>query len=476
MEEECCGCCGQGTGWVKIVNFIVKIIGILTVLSLIIINIAFTASQMHGCEGRPDITLHLFLVELLVVYLSWYILTDGIIDPNEVIREMSRLGERFLCDEERYHIVLGMMVIVLVVFLLSGGTVMGWYMVYSIAIIPRGCTVPPSVLARVYYWTVGGVFGLLGILCLVTAVGGTSYGIYKGCKFMCEQYKDNRRAKRLLQTVNRASLGAQSRITVLYEDIRTALYLNSEHSNTYNIAHKILTENILNLCTVYASDICDESSDLSILCPECDYSLEPTDSVVVLYEKDVILHRKCISVDEYLTGSIAIRRTMDNLWIEVKDIARDRPLWDIEDIRRCRIIIGKEIYEQIINRYIEQRDQQESMHEEVPLDHHSQEAITPASRAGSMDNSNLHREYSPDSNPENIEPESRDQGQREESEGNWMDDHEDRGERNEEKIKIARVGQSNSRKVKRFIRIVKPQATIKRVNLLDEEEEMEDRK
>jgi len=467
----------------KIVKFVLKVIGILTVLSLIIMNITFTNTDMHGCEGRPDIAFHLFLIVLLVIYLSWYILTGGNIDPHEVVRQFSRLGERFGFDEDSYEFLIQVMIIVLCVFGLCGGMAMGWYMVYSTAIIPRGCTVPPSIFARVYYWTVGGVFGLLGIACLVITVGVTGYGIYKGYKWVCEKYRDNRRAKRLLQTVNRASLGAQSRVTFLYEDIRTALEASSKHSYTTKIASRIFTKNILNLCTVYASDICYKNPHFHLICTECEDRVEPTDTVVVLYGDYAINHRECMTIEEYLPRPSDILKAINTLRDEVERIARDRPFWDIEDIRRERIIRGKELWKQIIIGCIEEADQQESMHEEAPIDQHNHENNTPASSARSMDDFTPDSEYDADRDGEKIELENRQNGQREDSEGNWVDvDDEDRGDRNEEiligckeKVRFARVGKCNRRKVKRFIRIIKQENMIVREQIPEEEEEMGDR-
>jgi len=316
MEEE--GFWQRETGWAWVVKIVLVVIGILTVLTLIIINCILTGTQMHGCEGRPEIAIHLFLVQFSVASVFWYIVADGVKYPNiAALRHAYILGYSLGLDTDSYEQLVRITYIVLCVFGLGGGTVMGWYMVYSIAIIPRGCTVPPSMLARVYYWTVGGVFGLLGIVCLAITVKIIRHAIYKECKRISKSGKDNRQAKRLLQTVNRASLGAQSRVTVLYEDIIAILVASSSDSNTYRIANKMFKENILNLCTVYASDICDTDLELSMLCSTCKKKLQPTDPVVVLYTDSEVTHLDCFPMDKYHSQGYIDVETISALKAEV---------------------------------------------------------------------------------------------------------------------------------------------------------------
>jgi len=297
---------------------------------------------MHGCEGRPDISLHIFLMESLLIYLfSWYILKcKRKIYPADIAKNMSNLWKNLWDYEDNYYRINRMIAVVLCVIVFSEGIAIGLPMIYSIAIIPRGCTVPPSVFARVFYWIVGGVFGLLGLACLVITVGGIGYTIYKRYKWIKNGSEDDRRAKRLLQTVNRASLGAQSRVTVLYEDIRTALEANSEHSKTFTIAHTILSRNIINLCTVYASDVCGTDSNWSMVCTVCQNSIDRTDLVVVLYGTQGLRHRECISSENYFSDSFRIRNAINGLRSEVNNLARGMPLWDVPNIRMCRAKSG----------------------------------------------------------------------------------------------------------------------------------------
>jgi len=341
------------SSWKNVLVFMLKTIATLTLLSFVLTNIVLSLTEMEGCEGRPDLSLHLVLAIVMALILGFYIYL-GHIDITKGMDndDMTAIGRRFGCDLEAQNRMFFMSNMVVAVQLLSCGAYLGFYHLYSTAILPRACTHPPSTLAKVYYWSVAGISGLIGLGCALFGICVLGYLAVMQAKEWLAQYRDKRQLKRLLQTVNDVHLtqSSASRLTFLLTHLHRYLCVANDLPRTTEIAWKIFTDNNINLCTVFACDVCEADEGILTKCDLCEERFERADSIVLLFESRLFRHRDCmlsfLSLEDAPSGSALGLdwRDQHSALEAIRDEHRAKNgEWSIEAIRKERMDKVKEI-------------------------------------------------------------------------------------------------------------------------------------
>jgi len=338
------------TSWKNVLVFILKTIATLALLSLVLTNIVLSLTQMEGCEGRPDLSLHLVLAIAMALILGFYIYL-GHIDITKGMDEddMTEIGRRFGCDLEAQNRMFFMANVVFAVQLLCCGAYLGFYHLYSTAILPRACTYPPSTLAKVYYWSVAGITGLIGLGCALFGICVLGYLAVMQAKKWLAKYKDHRQLRRLLQTVNDVNLTQSSaaRLTFLLTHLQSYLFLGNEFPLTASVALKIFIDTNINLCTVSCCDVCGEDERILTKCVQCEESFERTDFILLFFDtfSDFLRHRDCSLSLLAHKGAIGVDWEEHNSALEAirnKHQAKSEE-WSIEAIRKERVEKAREI-------------------------------------------------------------------------------------------------------------------------------------
>jgi len=320
---------------------------ILCLLGVFIINIIFSIVQMEGCEGRPDIAIHMMVGMGMAMILGCYIYM-GHLQYYKMRNnyDYNKVGRRIGCDRYNNDKFFHTIYTITAVILSTCATLQGAYHLYTSIIIPTRCVHPPSTLSREFYWIVSAGLAITGLWRMIIAVKTIALlAKIKIDKAKLEK-KDKKQLMRLLQTVNDARKSDHTAVTLLYTDIDNYLYPYEHLELTHRYAWRIFLQAMINICTVDTGKIIKEGEIINAMCKSCSYPIERSDLVVIFYDIPTIHHYHCVQlnlsdsayfIDEADSLDIYWPEQQQSLARAVSRIEERNNQWNIDDIRRDRI-------------------------------------------------------------------------------------------------------------------------------------------